>query len=965
MTRYRDVRRESYIQLAGGGCQLQRQSLSLSTGKLESLYSGGEWISPILESDRFKDILFPNSRTGTPTTLFEQGAGGIPVLTSLPPPPRRAGKKRSFKKPTPLRKSSASKLRGYQQHQQEQEQEERHRALLEKLPAVSRTSSKKEPPPVPVIVAEDVTKPRSSQLGSPIIRRKRTFKDDPIQISTPLSQHFSLVKDDEDDSGSSKYSQSEAATPNIPSSAMGPVPPRKAPAKATGTSTTHGDETRLLKGPSPRTATMPYGVAVSSKLLQPTRRSNMNVAGDAGSHASKSRPSSYASSATSYYPPSTAEGASALRISISSTIYPDSAQTHSHHVHDSDDSNDDQSDASHDLYYTQPITTTTNDLLDEQTIDPDNYQLMSILSGSRLSAMSHKRQESSAKPPVPTTPKPKFTRRPLNPLSFYPIVSLDAAKQLVFEGYAEDPVPPTTNWLNQDERADLIRKSRKLARVFGRTPGPDIMAYQNNSPSGQPLSDKQQQRHHRTPSPPRHRRRMSAWPSPTETQFWVGSTTSSGNSRRHSAPLSPDDIQGEATILISTYLLHRSSDDETPHDDGMSSTFEGIGNGHNSKSKSKKTATTGGASAAKRPVSMSAQQAEEERAEARTIGQAPQASGFACPSELGVGCPRRLVVGVVGRDGWNDESAAAKRTAWLRLRRRSSSSAALPPTWVSDLERNKEELDTKEKALNVRRAQKMEKVFGVAPPQTLYHTRQPTQSTPALLQQPVTPTPKASSPAAFMLPSSEPSYFAKSQSIFDTSPTSIKTVNDRWGKGPIALGDDTVLDIRRLSKGSAIYNHYQHSMNSLNDILDRDDRESLVELHNYLNGDLALDGEEGDELLVGPFDNTPTKPSPSDTITNGTRVSMGSLASEYSDISSLLQSPKPEPGATDFQMRRKRAAKLTQFFGVHYRELINDVLQSLEKGLEREMKRGTLQAEEFDDLLQRLRQLKIKREGIF
>jgi hypothetical protein len=76
------------------------------------------------------------------------------------------------------------------------------------------------------------------------------------------------------------------------------------------------------------------------------------------------------------------------------------------------------------------------------------------------------------------------------------------------------------------------------------------------------------------------------------------------------------------------------------------------------------------------------------------------------------------------------------------------------------------------------------------------------------------------------------------------------------------------------------------------------------------------------------------------------RVSLGSLASEYSsDLASLLQTP--EPGG-DFQMRRKRAAKLTQFFGVHYRELINDVLQSLEKGLEREMKRGTLQPGEFD-----------------
>ena len=47
-------------------------------------------------------------------------------------------------------------------------------------------------------------------------------------------------------------------------------------------------------------------------------------------------------------------------------------------------------------------------------------------------------------------------------------------------------------------------------------------------------------------------------------------------------------------------------------------------------------------------------------------------------------------------------------------------------------------------------------------------------------------------------------------------------------------------------------------------------------------------------------------------------------------------------------MRRRKAAKLTQFFGVDYRELINDVLQSIENGVENEQQSGTLRAEEAE-----------------
>jgi hypothetical protein len=57
-----------------------------------------------------------------------------------------------------------------------------------------------------------------------------------------------------------------------------------------------------------------------------------------------------------------------------------------------------------------------------------------------------------------------------------------------------------------------------------------------------------------------------------------------------------------------------------------------------------------------------------------------------------------------------------------------------------------------------------------------------------------------------------------------------------------------------------------------------------------------------------------------------------------------VASTPPEEKA--FQLRRRRAAKLTQFFGVDYRELMNEVFESLEMGLEEEGGRGTLKPEE-------------------
>ena len=56
----------------------------------------------------------------------------------------------------------------------------------------------------------------------------------------------------------------------------------------------------------------------------------------------------------------------------------------------------------------------------------------------------------------------------------------------------------------------------------------------------------------------------------------------------------------------------------------------------------------------------------------------------------------------------------------------------------------------------------------------------------------------------------------------------------------------------------------------------------------------------------------------------------------------------PRLDASSFQQRRKKAAKLTQFFGVDYRELIDDVLESIENGMHVDQHNGMLRAEEIE-----------------
>jgi len=273
---------------------------------------------------------------------------------------------------------------------------------------------------------------------------------------------------------------------------------------------------------------------------------------------------------------------------------------------------------------------------------------------------------------------------------------------------------------------------------------------------------------------------------------------------------------------------------------------------------------------------------------------------------------------------------------WTR-RRRSSSPVAKPSSWSDDIDRVKEDLNEREKAINVRRAVKMEKVFGVQPPQTLYHTRQsPSLSGPIVTAEPW------SSPARNPNQSAYTKLMRKTIRP-GTSESSKKLLHDGDGhpEQSTSLGN------------SNVYTHYQLSLNSLNDIIDRDDQESLAELHRYLQS-----GDVGTTTLQ-EFSRRPPSFRSERRHSLPTQPSSVSLSSQYT-VSSIT-SRKHE--LTDFELRRRRAAKLTQFFGVDYRILIKDVLESIEKGVEDERIGGALNPDEAEDLLQKLRRLRTKRGG--
>ncbi|KAI1794015.1 hypothetical protein LXA43DRAFT_884486 [Ganoderma leucocontextum] len=651
------------------------------------------------------------------------------------------------------------------------------------------------------------------------------------------------------------------------------------------------------------------------------------------------------------------------------------------------------------------------------------------------------------KPPIPTAPKPDFSYRSRTGNKSSPVQS---KKPSPVSPYPTDfdPTHPSfaaSNALTAKERAERIRTTRKLAQVFGQTPGVSPISQESphevqlpnarmSIPGPLTLNLNAKRKHHRPvvsmsdDAPPSATPVYDAtgavvWPPPDDTRYV------SLAPRRHSAPLSPDDfafvvhkssasdrssrpLTEEGSPLIHIGPSQRSSletETETlstvssrrsrvPAAPGSPTSFmdlsdeEGANDGISEiLSETPKLGRGRGQPCSPSTASLaetltSDELAEDERRRKREkLAKLHRFLGSRVPPHLVLGpldegtpLPPPAPSAIPRRTEDEDEDI---RKAKMR-RRRSSSAAEFTHTWSDDIDRLKQGLNDREKAINVRRAVKMEKMFGVAPPQTLYHTRAPTISTPNVLKDlHRQPSPKPSPKT----PTAPPFRFA-------TTATAAKAKKmKRPGTGDSTkplIANDSFLE----AGSSSVYMHYRHSLNSLNDILDRDDRESLAELHDYLtgNGELCSTGEQYDYQFDNGSHSTgapaPGSPvlgddasiafvSPSSMVTTTTTATMTSRperrrslpshvsVASFSSETSALASPTPTIEAS-FQQRRRRAAKLTHFFGVDYPDLMTEILENIEKGLEEERGKGTLRPDEVKDLQQKLVTLRTKRNSL-
>ncbi|CAK5280709.1 unnamed protein product [Mycena citricolor] len=667
-----------------------------------------------------------------------------------------------------------------------------------------------------------------------------------------------------------------------------------------------------------------------------------------------------------------------------------------------------------------------------------------------------------AKPPIPTTPKPDFRslRRPTSqtvpssPIAPPPVVPLPSQHPAT--------MPPTTNFLNPSERAQLIKKSRKLAQMFGQTPGPaDILldgASKDTSFLALDVAEPRTTAKGKNKAPghrpaasmnmlgqvPMTVRPVPPWPvpkrsaeSPADSQgTWPalehGKTIyMDANGRRRSEPNTPVTASDSASFMdfnsesesesneLSSPPLVPAVDDEAASimtlspDDSIS--VMGPSRLVHVPSVASLAPTISNASilTVEREEESDAE-SERRRARAklaklhRYLGSRVPANLVLGPAFAGKPLPAEQPESPMHSDFEGSPSGvlrgrhAIHPSTWTRRRRSSSAVLTSTPSssdWSDDVDRVREELGDREKAMIVKRAKKVGKVFGVAPPPSLYSGASPTPS--------INGSGSGSGHSTKSTNQNQSSYTGKSRHSFVASPRTHQYPGSATGRkkkaGRPGTSDSAqhlltpTESLTNLCDESIVYSHYQHSLNSLVDIIDRDDRESLVELHQYLNADDEDENISPTENYLGRHeyhldpDATPLS-SPVEFAPIGATsfASIGGILGAVNTVYDSPQSPRPKserrrsmpartstvslssivtanespansPTGEEFQTRRRRAAKLTQFFGVDYRELIDDVVESIEAGLEVERNRGTLKPAEAEALLLRLRTLRSKR----
>ena len=258
--------------------------------------------------------------------------------------------------------------------------------------------------------------------------------------------------------------------------------------------------------------------------------------------------------------------------------------------------------------------------------------------------------------------------------------------------------PPTTNNLRPQERADLVRKSRKLTQLLGEIPSPQSVTHP--SLPGR-LSDEA------LPSwTARHSPRY-IWASRSS----MRSADSIDTIHDHLVLPSPIDALSISELSLAGTGKAKAGDTRTGAADAVdSASFIDLSDDDKPPAplfspRSLPSSLHGSPSDS--VESMLLRRTPEDQDRRRRREKVAKLHRF-----LGSRVPTSLVVGFDAADGGLpalDHSIDCARTG-RQNRRRSSSAAESRSNWFGPDDRVKEELDEREKAINVRRAIKMEKV---------------------------------------------------------------------------------------------------------------------------------------------------------------------------------------------------------------------------------------------------------------
>ncbi|KAL5534012.1 hypothetical protein ACEPAG_472 [Sanghuangporus baumii] len=589
------------------------------------------------------------------------------------------------------------------------------------------------------------------------------------------------------------------------------------------------------------------------------------------------------------------------------------------------------------------------------------------------------RHRSGQKPALPTAPKPDFRRsRSVQPPSKTPMISKplsrsSSPKLPVLVPYhlltsfsssdsnRTDSLPPTTNFLNPQERTDLIRKSRKLTQVFGQTPSPmsgpeeltdspvlnncllpvmparKVHARAVSDALGAPGIKSSRETHIHLPvgrtgslSPIRFRSSSSGLGNDSDDSL------SPFDSPDAATPLSSRKKNGDAIVRSPTVVSASDSFiDMADHDNPNLIRFPSICSFAES--------------------STDEQRAEEERRRKREkLAKLHRFLGSRVPMELVLGHDLDVPLPPLAPDSKSVDPASDGEVSpatklWLLAKRRNSLPISDPLERPADSDRLKEVLSDKEKAAAVKRALKMEKMFGEQPPLDLFHSgrMRAGQHYSGVRTMSDSKVPALSAPSSPVAGNINKAAYRKQKLKRNNRPGTSESAKRLLGPGPEMGETDSINDGQ-----SDIYYHYRNSLVSLTNIVDNDDKKSLVELHEYINEDLS----------VGARDNRESY-SNSSTIRSERRRSLP-LRASYSSLASQYTISEPKIEATPFEVRRRRAAKLSHFFGVSYRDLFGQVLDSLEMSVREDEGKGTLNADEAKDLLVQLTKLKARRDEL-